>query len=331
MVEPCRSIHLDGHSGDAVRKKEGMMPRLPDLEAWAIFAKVAEKRSFSQAANELGLAKTTVSKAITRLEERMRSTLLHRTTRKLSLTETGRLSLERALRILADGTAIEADILEEAAVPRGIVRLACTSGFGLHSLASVLPQFMRAYPDILVDLSLTEDPVDVISGGFDVAIRIGQGVDSSLRTSRLFSFRRPLVAAPALVEAIGAPRRPEDLTRFPAIVPTHVPWGGDWEFAKAGNAQVTVRVKSAFRVNNAAAMVPATVAGLGVTLIPEYFVWRELQDGSLVELLPDWTAPAAPIYLVTPPGQARPARVRVLLDFLRGHFATRPWAQGIEH
>jgi DNA-binding transcriptional LysR family regulator len=307
------------------------MPHLPDLEAWAIFAKVVEKGSFSLAAEELGLAKTTVSKAITRLERRLDSPLLHRTTRKLSLTETGRLSLERALRILADGVAIEADILEEAAKPRGVVRLACTSGFGVHSLTAALPDFMRAYPDVLVDLTLSEDPIDIVADGFDIAIRIGQGADSSLRTSRLFSFRRPLVAAPALVEAMGAPARPEDLARFPAIIPTHVPWGDDWEFAKAGEAQVAVRMTGAFRVNNAAAMVPVAVAGIGVTLIPEYFIWRELQDGSLIELLPDWIAPSAPIYLVTPPGRVRPARVRVLLDFLRERFATGFWARGIEH
>jgi len=300
------------------------MPHLPDFEAWAIFAKVAEKGSFSQAAEELGLGKTTVSKTITRLEERMRTRLLHRTTRKLSLTEAGRSSLERARRILADGAAIEADILEESAVPRGVVRLACTSGIGLRSLAAVMPEFMRAYPEVVVDLYLTEDQVDVVAGGFDIAIRIGQGPDSSLLTSRLFSFRRLLVAAPALADRIGKPQRPEDVTRFPAIVPTHVPWGDNWEFGKTGEEPVTVRVNPAFRVNNAAAMVPATVAGLGVTLIPEYFIWRELQDGSLVELLTDWVAPPAPINLVTPPGQARPARVRVLLDFLRQHFTNQP-------
>lgn len=306
------------------------MPRLPDFEAWAVFAKVAEKGSFSRAAADLGLAKTTVSKTITRLEERMRTTLLHRTTRKLSLTETGRLSLDRALRILADGAAIEADILEEAAIPRGTVRLACTSGIGVQSLAAVLPDFMRAYPEIMVDLCLTENNVDVVADGFDVAIRIGQGADSTLRTSRLFSFQRPLVAAPALVERLGVPQRPEDLARFPAIIPTHVPWGEDWEFAKPGEGQVTVRMHGAFRVNAAVAIVPAAVAGLGVTLIPEYFIWRELQAGALIELLADWAAPLAPIYLVTPPGRARPARVRVLIDFLRDHFATQPWARGVE-
>ncbi|MEG3177737.1 LysR family transcriptional regulator [Sphingomonas sp. RB3P16] len=306
------------------------MPHLPDFEAWAIFAKVAEKGSFIQAAEDLGLAKTTVSKTITRLEERMRTTLLHRTTRKLSLTETGRLSLERALRILADGAAIESDILEEAAIPRGLVRMACTTGFGGKSLAPVLPKFMKLYPDIEIDLCLTEDQVDVVADGYDVAIRIGQGADSSLRTSRLFSFRRPLVAAPEFIERFGLPEHPSDLIRFPAIIPTHVPWGSEWEFAREGDAPIAVHMKGAFRVNSVAAIVPAAIEGLGLALMPEYFLWEELNSGALVELLPDWAAPPGPVYLVTPPGRARPARVRVLLDFLREHFATQPWANGIE-
>lgn len=306
------------------------MTRLPDLEAWAVFAKVAEMGSFNRAAQELDLARATVSKMIARLEERMDTLLFHRTTRKLSLTESGRLALDRATQILAEGTAIEADILEEAALPRGAIRLACTSGFGVQSLAAALPDFMSAYPEILIDLCMNDHNVDVVAGGFDLAIRIGQGEDSSLRTSRLFSYRRPLVAAPSLVERLGVPKAPEDLAHFPAIVPTHVPWGDDWEFTKSGEEPVVVHVRSALRVNNAAAMVPATIAGHGITLLPEFFIWQELREGRLVELLKDWAAPAAPIHLVTPPGTTRPARVRLLIEFLRKHFAAQAWAAGVE-
>lgn len=306
------------------------MPHLPDFEAWAIFAKVAEKGSFSHAAEELGLAKTTVSKAVSRLEERMRTTLLHRTTRKLSLTESGRLSLERAARILSDGAAIEADIIEESATPRGLVRVAATTGFGVHALAPLLPKFFEAYPQVQLDLCLTEDRVDVVAEGFDVAVQIGAGEDSSLRISRLFSFRRPLVASPDFVERHGAPEHPADLVRYPAIIPTHVPWGSDWQFTKDGEAPFRIHVVGGFRINNASAMVPSLVAGIGLALMPEYFIWRELEAGRLVRLLPDWSVPPGPIFVVTPPGRGRPARVRALFEFLREQFASPPWAQGIE-
>ncbi|KPH64074.1 LysR family transcriptional regulator [Novosphingobium sp. ST904] len=305
------------------------MPHLPDFEAWAVFAKVAEKGSFRQAAEELGLAKATVSKTITRLETRMRTTLIHRTTRKLSLTESGRLSLERALRILADGEAVEAAILEEAAVPRGLVRLAATTGFGAKALAPHLPAFLQAYPEIDLELYLTEDRIDIVADGFDAAVQIGAGEDSSLRMSRLFSYSLPLIAAPSLLDRLGVPAHPDELPRYPAIIPTHIPWGNDWEFQR-GTEKVSLQVQGKFRANHPAAMVPAALAGLGLGLIPEYFVSEHLADGTLVEVLSEWNVAPGPVYLVTPPGRARPARVRALLDFLKTQFAAQPWARGIE-
>lgn len=306
------------------------MPHMPDFEAWAIFAKVAERGSFSQAAEELGLAKTTVSKAVTRLEERMQTTLLHRTTRSLSLTESGRLSLERAARILADGAAVEAEILEEAAIPRGLIRLASTTAFGIQQLAPLLPEFMARYPEIMVDFELTDRRIDLITEGVDVVLRAGPEPDSSLRISKLFAFRVPLVASPAFFEKHGRPKHPAELAHYPALVFSHIAGSETWHFRHAVHGEVTVQVDGRMRVNNGVAAVPALVAGFGITSLPEAYVSEELADGRLEEVLKDWPVRPAPLHVVTPPGRARPARVRVLLDFLRQHFATKSWAEGIE-
>lgn len=302
------------------------MPHIPDFEAWAIFAKVAERGSFSHAAEELGLASTTVSKAITRLEQRMQTTLFHRTTRKLSLTETGRLSVERAARILCDGRAIEADIVEEAAIPRGKVKMACGTAFGQATVVPIIPLFLSQYPEIELDLCLTEDEVDLVGSGFDVWVRPGQPPDSSLRIARLTTFARPLVASPSLIEEFGSPQHPSELARYPAIIPTNVPWGNDWEFDHPERETVIVRMSGRFHINHAPAVVPAAMAGIGVALLPDFFVFEELVSGKLVQLLPDWAATHKSAYMVTPPGAARPARVRVLIEFLRNHYSKQGWA-----
>jgi DNA-binding transcriptional LysR family regulator len=296
------------------------LAQLPDLEAWAIFAKVAERGSFSEAARELGLAKTTISKSISRLEQRMRTTLFHRTTRKLSLTETGRLSLERALRILADGTAIEADVLEEAAVPRGLVRMAALTAFGEDALAPVLPRFLDEYPEIELDIVLTDKPVDIVAEGFDLALRIGAGVDSSLRASRLYSLRRPLTAAPALLERYGIPRHPDDIAAIPALIATHVPRPGELLFHGPEGETCLVQLRPGLRINSSRALLPALIAGVGIAAMPEVFVRRALEAGEVIELLPGWKLEDGELFVVTPPGRARPARVRVFIEFLRRQF-----------
>jgi DNA-binding transcriptional LysR family regulator len=306
------------------------MPHMPDFEAWAIFAKVAERGSFSDAAEALGLAKTTVSKAVTRLEERMQTTLLHRTTRSLSLTESGRLSLERAARILADGAAVEAEILEEAAIPRGLIRLASTTAFGTQQLAPLLPKFINRYPEIEIDFELTDRRIELVGERFDLVLRVGPEPDSSLRISRLFSFRVPVVASPDYFDRHGRPEHPSELARLPALVFTHIVGAEAWNFRHPTMGEVTVHVDGPIHVNNGVAAVPALVAGLGITALPEAYVAQELQDGRLEEVLKDWPVTPAPVHVITPPGRARPARVRALLDFLRQHFATQPWAQGIE-
>ncbi len=306
------------------------MPQMPDFEAWAIFAKVAEKGSFSAAADELGLAKTTVSKAVTRLEERMRTTLLHRTTRQLSLTESGRLSLERALRIFNDGLAVESEILEEAAIPRGLVRIASTVAFGIDQLANALPGFMKRYPEVEVDLSLTDERIDLVASSFDLALRVGPVADSSMRISRLFSFRVPVVGSPEFFDRYGRPKHPADLSNMPALIFTHILGADVWHFSHPEHGTCEVPVEGPMRVNNGVAAMPALVAGIGMTSLPEAYVWRELGDGRLEAVLTEWTVAPPPLHVLTPPGRARPARVRVLIEYLRQHFAAQPWAVGIE-
>jgi DNA-binding transcriptional LysR family regulator len=302
-----------------------VMSHLPDFMGWAIFAKVVERGSFALAAEELGLTNTTVSKSVSRLEDRLCTTLLHRTTRRLSLTESGRVSLDLAQRILNDGNAVEAGILEAAAVPRGTVRLSCPVAFGVHAVAPRLPSFMRAYPDVTVDLDIGARKPDLIGQGFDVAIHVGPAPDSTLRISRLTGYRMALVASPGLLEACGHPTHPSELATRPAVIHTDVADGEEWRFVHPADGPEVVRVTGAVRVNSSLAAVPALLAGAGFALQPVPFVWSELQSGRLVEVLPEWSTPAQDIYILTPPDRARPARVRVLIEFLKREFGREPW------
>jgi len=301
------------------------MSNLPDLEAWAIFAKVADLGSFARAADDLKLSKPTVSKAITRLEQRLRIPLLHRTSRQLMLTENGRIVLERARRILAEGVAAEAEVSAQAELPCGLVRMTAPMSLGLQQLGPLLPEFLEAYPDVTVDLNLSDAQEDMIAKGYDLALRISALADSSLRARKLCDVRRPIVAAPAYLEQHGRPEHPRDLLKHKGIFYSNVAQPDVWRLTHPAYGEWEGRIPGRLITNNADVVVPALVAGIGIAIQPLFSVRRQLDEGSLEEVLPQWSLAPIHLFLVMPPGALRPARVRVLIDFLAERLFRSDW------
>jgi DNA-binding transcriptional LysR family regulator len=298
------------------------MAKLPDFEALAIFAKVVELRSFAAAASELVLSKATVSKAVSRLEERLGARLFNRTSRRLALTDAGQRLATRAARLLADGEEAESETLAQSTAPRGLVRLAVPMTFGVKKVAPLLPEFLAQYPDVSIDLHLSDAAVDLIGEGFDAALRIARLPDSSLIARRLCAMPRHTVAAPSYLKRHGRPTHPMHLAQHKcfsyAYLSTNI-----WHFTNAAGEQASVRPAGPLRANNGEAVMPALIAGLGIADLPDFIVGEAIASGEVEVILKGWRQPEAAVHLVTPPGGPRPARVEVLADFLIRHFAQK--------
>lgn len=301
------------------------MSKLPDLEALAIFSKVAETQSFSRAAEALALSKATVSKAVTRLELRLGATMLHRTSRRFSLTDAGRTLAARASHMLSEAEAAEGEMLDQAIQSRGLVRLAAPMSFGMAYVAPALPEFLATHPDVSVDLHLSDEVTDLVGGGFDCALRIAALPDSSLTARKLRPIRRHLVAAPDYLDQRGWPEHPSDLVRHSCLGYAYLPNAELWRFVNGKGDEVTVRPLGPMRANNADALTAALCAGLGVAPQPDFIYWRDLAAGKLVTVMTDWTLPPIDLHLVAPGGGPRPARVTALMTYLTARFSAPLW------
>jgi DNA-binding transcriptional LysR family regulator len=292
--------------------------RLPDLEAWAIFAAVVEHRSFSAAAEAVGLSKATVSKAVGRLEAQLGQSLFHRTSRRLALTEGARPLAEHAARIVAEARAAEEIARDGRGGLTGRLRLAAPMGFGVANVAPLVADFLLANPGIEIDLHLSDARVDIVAGGFDVALRIADLPDSSLRARRLCGIATHIVAAPDYLTRHGEPLHPGELGEHRLLGYANAP--GPWRFHGADGSDVSVRANGPLTANSGDALVPALIAGLGITRLPAFIVSPYLASGELVAILKDWTPPPIGLHLLTPPSPLRPARVEALIAFLAAHL-----------
>ncbi|MFS0736541.1 LysR family transcriptional regulator [Sphingomonas sp. 1P06PA] len=294
---------------------------LPDLEAWAIFAKVAERRSFTAAAEDLQLSKATVSKAVARLEARFQTQLFHRTSRRIALTATGQDLAVRAARILGEAEAAEDAARDEASSPRGVVRIATSISFGIVHLGPALPALLESCPGLSIELSLSDAAVDLVAEAIDIALRIGRLEDSTLRVRKLADVHACLVAAPAYLARYPAPQQPADLTAHRLFLYTNLARSDRLPLVHRSGRETVVRIAGPLAANNADVLMPALRAGAGMMMLPQFIVAADLATGALVRVLPDWAPPATALNLVTPPGGPRPARVRAVIDHLVEAFA----------
>jgi DNA-binding transcriptional LysR family regulator len=304
------------------------MSRMPDFEGLAMFAKVAEERSFAAAARAMGISVATVSRGVTRLEERLGARLFNRTSRQLALTDFGLTLAERATRIYCEAEDVENAARELSSRPRGLIRLAVPMSFGLRWVAPILPPFFRLYPEVAIDLHLSDAVVDLVGDGFDAALRIAVLPDSSLVARKLCPVAPFIVASPAYLAEHGRPNHPRELDGHHCLGYAYRPRQDIWRFSNAAGEEETVTPTGPLRVTNVDALIPTVLDGIGIAELPEFLASEYLADGRLEAILTDWTLPKGGLYFVTPSARARPAKVEALADFLSDRLSSPSWALG---
>src|SRR5229473_2974024 len=289
------------------------MSKLPDFEGLAMFAKVAEERSFAAAARTMGVSVATVSRAVTRLEERLGGRLFNRTSRRLALTDYGHMLAERATKIYAEAKEAEDFARETSSRPRGLVKLAAPLSFGARWVAPLLPEFFRTYPDISVDLHLTDAHADLIGDGFDAAIRVAILEDSSLVARLVAPVRRFVVASPTYLSRYGRPQHPHDLGAHQCLSYANRSKRDVWRFThRITGEEALITQTGPLRGTSCEAILPTVLEGLAIAELPEFIATQYFPGKQLQPILTDWRLPEGGLYFVTPTARARPAKVSAL-------------------
>jgi DNA-binding transcriptional LysR family regulator len=294
------------------------------LRAFEVFATVVGQGSFTRAADKLETSPANVTRYVNELEESLGARLLNRTSRRLSLTESGKTLYDRALSILEEVAEAEAIASSAAMQPRGRLRINAPLSFGILHLAPLWPRFMARYPDIELDVSLVDRLVDLVDEGYDLAVRISRGGSPTLVSRKLATAHHLICASPDYIARHGAPLAPEDLSRHACIAYTNSASADEWRlFDDAGKIH-TVTVSNILQTNNGETACAAALAGLGIILQPTFLIGEDVRRGRLVRLLPDYHAHDIDVLAVYPSRRHVSAKVRVMVDFLVEAFRGKP-------
>lgn len=287
------------------------------LNDMALFVEVVKAKGFRHAADAVGIPNSTVSRRISALEKAIGLRLLHRTTRKIELTEAGQIYFERCKRIVDEARLAHEQLGEMLAQPSGVLRASLPVDFANTYLAPIIAEFARRYPGIAFDFDLTPRQVDLVSEPFDVAIRMGTPPDSNLIARPLADLQRYLYASPGYIEQFGEPALPADLARHECIG-FSTPRGATWTLQKTGES-TQVEVGGRFHLNSIGMMRRLSTLGLGITMLAKEIAAEDVARGRLRRVLPEWEGTPIPVYAITET-RLLPAKTQRFIEFLREHL-----------
>jgi DNA-binding transcriptional LysR family regulator len=297
---------------------------MKNLVGMAIFARVAEAKSFSEAARRLGLSKSMVSKEVTKLEKSLGARLLNRTTRKLSLTEIGAAFYEHCARVMQEAEEAELLVGRLHGEPRGVLKLTTPVAFGTLHIAPALPDFLSRYPDVDVDLTISDRFFDLAEEGFDLSVRIARELPPNVVARQLAPVNRVVCATPEYFNKHGVPDTPDELVNHNCLIYTHANPDSVWRFRAAGK-ELVVPVRGNLTLNDDEALWQAVLGGLGISLLPTFIVGKDLQARRLQAVLAPYVPSERNLHALYLPNRHLSAKVRVFIDFLLARFAPPPY------
>lgn len=292
---------------------------MSEFAAIPVFVAVVENGGFSAASRTLGVSKSAVSKRINQLENHLGVLLLHRTTRKLSLTEAGERYYEHAAQALNAAGKAEDAVTELQGEPQGKLKISSPMSFGRLHVAPLIPKFLQRYPKLQINLVMDDRNIDLVADGIDVAIRSGNMQDSTLIARRLTPLRQVLCASPTYIKQYGMPITPSELCDRNCLLFSYSGDSNQWTLNKDSQSEVAL-VSGNYRVNNSEALLEALREGIGIGRLPTFVAGPDLKLGNLVRILESYHIPDHTFYAVFPERQYLPAKVRAFLDFAIEYF-----------